>query len=49
MGQPVVYLEVGAKDHAALISFHRELFGWTNTDMGEAYARIDTGAGGGMT
>jgi predicted enzyme related to lactoylglutathione lyase len=48
MGNRVVYFEVGAKDHVPLITFYRELFGWNVKEMGEAYALVDTGAGGGV-
>ena len=28
MGNPVIYFEIGAADHAALERFYRDLFGW---------------------
>lgn len=53
MGNPIVHVEINAKDSKKLQTFYKDLFGWhidTNNPMG--YGMIDThtgkGVGGGI-
>ncbi len=48
MTDPIVYLELPAKEIAAEKSFYAQAFGWTWKDWGPSYADTTAGIGAGI-
>lgn len=46
MGKPVVFFDIGCRDHDATLEFYTELFGWDGSEVNESSTRVQTGSDG---